>query len=880
MSKLVSSLLFSSLLVVTACGSDSGGAAPATTADEVDVVPFASTKMLTTADLASLQPDREDGKLVFDRAPATLADVAPGTVMVAGVSPSTPHGFMRMVTNVARSGDVLTLDTAGAPPQLAFRKLHARVARPVSLDDAEPQVNASIEPLANVGGTSERKQPVNVILFDGDGDKATTDDQLRIEGSFQGAIRYDLSLDVDWGAVDKLPDVVQSCLTALADAIRGKKKPSCKVTDLLPEVRVKFTVDPSVAADLHMVGQASLAFEKELDIAVVPLTPLVLGPLVFLPRLEVIAKVEGGASASFKTGVAGHMTLTTAVSVTSKTAGNPQFSPPAIKDKGYTVDEPEVGLHAHAQANAGVRLTMPLYGTVGPYATAEATMALEADPSKTPCWSLRAGLESVIGVRITTPALPFLGAVELVDWKTAPFKAIDEVVASGACKDPPPGQSRLPPGSGPDAPALRDPLFTPWSHVEEGTVDTAAASGPSVTGIVFSDLTRAIDGRWLVAGSDARTLVKIDDAGKLIWRAGYVTGDPETPLSVLRTLPRRDASITALALGATGSSFTLLDLGQSGAVRRATSYSLPLDVCAAPTPRVLTTDAGTGLLVFGECASQGKTFVVHVDRGGAVLDARLWSIDGSSHFGPTAFTRTMTGQLVLAGEVSGTDGDGMFVARLDDAATITSIDAYTACETAFNLSPTTAVPAESNGLTLVGGSFAQSRAFVARLFEDGTVGFVTYPGIKDGASPVFVAGSIAELPTTGFVMGVSTVELTADGAGNVPGIALVGLDAQGKSVWNRRYTLAGHSASFPSLRLTTDGGALVSSFATTTDLASAATWSMKAFAKDGTVNDGSVTSTSLALDDGPADCALKRGALAPKVEDVAIETAVLTVTRR
>jgi len=34
--------------------------------------------------------------------------------MVAGISPSTPHGFIRVVTNLARSGEQLSLDTAGA----------------------------------------------------------------------------------------------------------------------------------------------------------------------------------------------------------------------------------------------------------------------------------------------------------------------------------------------------------------------------------------------------------------------------------------------------------------------------------------------------------------------------------------------------------------------------------------------------------------------------------------------------------------------------------------------------------------------------------------------------------------------------------------------
>jgi hypothetical protein len=36
----------------------------------------------------------------------------------------------------------------------------------------------------------------------------------------------------------------------------------------------------------------------------------------------------------------------------------------------------------------------------------------------------------------------------------------------------------------------------------------------------------------------------------------------------------------------------------------------------------------------------------------------------------------------------------------------------------------------------------------------------------------------------------------------------------------------------------------------------------------------------MVLDDGPTDCALTRTTLTPKVEDLAVETTALTVTRR
>lgn len=869
------------ILPTQACSPEDGSSSAR--GDEVVAIPFPSTKMLSAEDLGSLEPDAGDGRLVFHHTPKSLEGVARGAVIVGGPSAATPNGLLRVVVDAERSGETLTLRTALAPPQLAFRKLHARVARPVSLDDGTLVSHDTSAPLG-VGGTSQRKAPVNVVLFDGDGDKSTTNDQLRIEGSFSGAVSYDLSLDVDWGDVFDLPAAVTSCIESLAGALAGKK-PSCALEDLLPEVKVAFTVDPSVASELRLVGQASLAYEKEFEIATVHLAPLILPPLVFVPTLDLIASVEGGASASFRAGVKGHVALTSSVTVSSRTAGRPLVSPPKVKDTSFDVEEPEVGLHAHAKTKAGVRLGMSLYGMAGPYATAEATLALVADPTRSPCWELRSGLSSRVGARITSPNLPVLGHVTLVDWSSPPFEPLDVVVASGTCKDPPPGATHLPPGSGPDAPALRSPTFEPWSILQDGASDAAATSGPALTGLVFTDLSRAIDDRWLVAGSEARSLIKIDDRGQPIWSARYLA-ESDVALRILRTVPTRDAAVAVLAAADAGSSFELLRVGQAGGIAFRRAYSLPLDACATPAARVLANDgsdgAGTGFIVAGECLGQGKTFVVHLDAAGDVLGARLWSDpSGTGGLSPTTVAR-IGSELVLAGDVRGTpSGDGMFLARLDDAGELRSSRGYLACETSFNLSPTAVIPAESGGLTVAGGSHAQSRAFVLRIRENGDVGFVTYPGLAAGSAPVFVASAIAELPTSGFVMAASVVELTGDGAASVPAVALVGLDAAGRPAWVRRHAPdAARASSFGALRLTPDGGAVVTALAAG-DASGGSVWTMKAYAKDGGLGNVPVVTTSAALDDGPA-CPVHPFAFAPTIAELEVvaETRAVRVEKR
>src|SRR5262249_15694223 len=113
---------------------------------------------------------------------------------------------------------------------------------------------------------------------------------------------------------------------------------------------------------------------------------------------------------------------------------------------------------------------------------------------------------------------------------------------------------------------------------------------------------------------------------------------------------------------------------------------------------------------------------------------------------------------------------------------------------------------------------AGRNAVVARIKPDGSVGFASFPGFGFGLANIFVIDSIAALPTTGFVASGSTVRLTSGAPSNVAAVALVGLDSAGRILWAKRYNMGAPDAwagvSQSSLRLTDDGGVLVTAAAT------------------------------------------------------------------
>ena len=145
---------------------------------------FPSTRLLAAADLESITADGEDGTLVFEPAPAVLADLQPGMVLVGAASSKTPAGLLRGVGAMTRDGDRLTLRTMVVPVQFAFKKLAVHVARDdqsfADAHESRDPNDSGLRELHLFATAAEGTASLKWVLFDGDGDEATEDDQVRL----------------------------------------------------------------------------------------------------------------------------------------------------------------------------------------------------------------------------------------------------------------------------------------------------------------------------------------------------------------------------------------------------------------------------------------------------------------------------------------------------------------------------------------------------------------------------------------------------------------------------------------------------------------------------------------------------------------------------
>lgn len=810
-------MLSSLFVLAAACGDDEGG-------DEITAIPFPTTIELSAEDLASLESAGDDGSLVFDPAPASLADVEVGRILVGGVSDETPAGLLRAVLAVERDGDRLTLGTAVAPIQLAYRKLHVKLAKRSSA-----VVGAAARRAALPAEGFDVTRPFDFLLFDGDGDPETEDDQIHFQGDIGGGFDYELEVDVDWGDISALPDVVTSCLASLANILEGEL-PSCSVDDLLPEAIVEFVVTPEVRADADVSGAAILSYEKEIDLASETLTAITIGPLVFVPVIDVTAHLEGGASGRFSTGIKGSATFETSV-VASSFDPNPRWSEPRLIDSDFEVKPTSVSLTARARVGVGARLNVLLFGVTGPYATARAFGEVEADLLGDPCWELGAGVEANLGVKVTTPALPIIGEATLVDWASPTVTPLEIPLDSGSC-DPPPDASELPPGAGPDADHLASPTYTPWSRAWSSPVEGVHAGTPG-NSVVFSDLTRTIDGNFVRAGYGVLSLTKVSDDGDLVWsRDLELEGAKLVPLRARATT---DAGLLVVSQAVTAP-LVLTELHQDGTVASARAYDVPLDVCQMAV-KALEPDGAGGWYVAGDCIG-ARGFLFH-EHGGT---AELYVVEAGDDLNALDINlaAVVEGDAFLSGWLN--DGtDALFALRVAPGGDVAWSRRYEACPEAPDAIPSAAIVGEDGEITLAGSGGAQHNGIFFRLHEDGTVGFASFPGFGFGAGSVFLLDSVVELPTTGYVVGGSAVQFTDQEPDNVPGAAILGLDATGNIIWANRYTFGAagdyRASGHVGVRFSDDGGVVATALVTDPDDAlGGQLWAWKPFAKDGDID--------------------------------------------
>lgn len=330
-----------------------------------------TTKVIDDTTLQNLTTVSSDlTTFTFAQSTPQLAALRPGDVIVAVPSTVAPNGFLRKVAMVSQQQGHIVVQTSNASLEEAITE--------GSLSISADLLPSQVQGMQLAQGVRIAPQPADIkkdfqlmiahaILYDGDNNLDTTNDQIVADGSVNLEMAYDIDLSIQNNTLKTFTI----------------KQRATQTTQL--------AVSSTIAA---YSGQA----EKEL--ARFPFTPITVFvgavPLVFQPELTITI------------GVSGDLKLQVITSVTqqaSSTAGlryqNSSWSPLQDSRQSFQYTPPTLIATLNAEASTSANLNVMLYGIAGPYVHLKAYLLLTADLMKTPWWQLFAGLNADAGARLT-----------------------------------------------------------------------------------------------------------------------------------------------------------------------------------------------------------------------------------------------------------------------------------------------------------------------------------------------------------------------------------------------------------------------------------------------------------------------------------------------
>lgn len=369
-----------------------------------------TTRVLNDETLRALRSMAEDQSvLVFERMTPQLSLIYIDDIIVGGSTLEVgnevaPFGFLRRVVNAFLDGQgQFIIETVPAALDEAVERGAQGVIIPVdfgaiyieeTLTTSSAPPGEGIVPVSYAPPFSGLQVKIDHVVYDEDGDRSTTNDQVKARGWVNmepGAI-VQLDLDID----------------------NHQLRSFHFITTTQQSARVELYSDVDV-----------LSFEKTVPIKRFTFLPqtIFIGPIpvVITPQLTVYVGANGSISVKVSTGFEQSSTITTGASYENGTWT------PIAKLSGNHIGPLETKLSQSAQAGvfAGPDLSVKIYGVAGPYGRINGYLTLKGDPSATPLWKLFGGIKGEIGIKVEVLSFKMTG-------RTIPIDILKEQVLAQA----------------------------------------------------------------------------------------------------------------------------------------------------------------------------------------------------------------------------------------------------------------------------------------------------------------------------------------------------------------------------------------------------------------------------------------------------------------
>lgn len=759
-------------------GTDAGSGATS----RVDYTLAEEAVLLEGEALSALIGNEGSGNtLVFDSTVFETLGVEVDSVLVAGVGPNSPYGLLRRVTAIEDVDGSTRVSTTQAALTDAFAALDLELresltATDLTFDEARPLTSSPKDSDSganqlNLGG------PFEWIVFDGDDDPTTDDDQVRVDGTISATAGYYFGLSYSLGVLDSL--------------LSGEFPPDIDPTDI--DLRAGFSINAAVVVDVTLSGRAALGFEKEVLLGEHYLAPIAVGPLVFLPVVRAIGTIEGSVPGSFAIHAGATAGFGASVEYVAGDGYSDDFTEPYLTPVEPSAD---VELGASAEARIDVEVALLLYGIIGPQAGIGAYAKAEANVFDDPCWRASVGLDAYLGLLVE------LFTIELADWeKHWPIAEVE--IGSGSCET---GQAVDP---GP-----------PWSRAWVDSVASVAGSDAAV-----ASLSPAIDGNFLLSGSGSLVLSKLSPEGVWLWARSFVFhGVLETPIQILSAFTRTDGGIIA-----TGRDNFVLRLDAAGQLESA--VVLETDTAQPGEPLASISDGANGAWIaatqFTEASADYDVVLLHAAADGTAAALRWGRPEWDER--PRALVN-WNGRIAMLAVATNYDAEPdseSWLLLFDAHGALTATHRFTDCAGVEDVALNAMAVAEDGNLVVGGyGRFSAPRAILASVRPDGSTAWTSAHASGDLLG--YSVSAIEQLDGGAYLIAGTRLYAAPDD------VFVARTDAVGNIVWVYRFGGSGWEVA-PALALLPDGNALMATASTSFGDLQSSWWASRFDARTGVV---------------------------------------------
>lgn len=449
-------------------------------------------------------------KVIFDGNTTQLESLTVGSIIVSGIAPNAPYGFLRKITNIQKSGTTYTFTTVEVPLEEAFEELHVDYTKTFTPADTAGRIS----------GTNFTIDLPNMVLYDGDGNNSTTADQIKLSENVEITPNFRFAVDIS----------------------------RFKLQYAIVEGSFQTVLEQSVIAG-GTVGSIS----KEINILEKPLAAY---PLPGLPFLVVVPnlRVSLGATASINISIAASQTIASDVKAYIEYKNN-------TWDKNYTQTLQTAynfsGINGNATAKIYVEpaIDFKLYNSNWAKGSVTAQGYLKATGTllPTPDCELKAGLSAGAEANLKFFGWNFVAASypEIFDYSKVLFSCRNKPQANFSVSD-----SNVYAGSTihfSDS-STNTPTSWNWSF-QGGSPSTSSAQNPNVL--------------YSTPGTYNVTLIATNPKGSdTLVKAGYIHVSNCTRTAVVSTNSTSNITTNTANCG-----YTVIDTGCSQVVARGVCWS-------------------------------------------------------------------------------------------------------------------------------------------------------------------------------------------------------------------------------------------------------------------------------------------------------------------